>query len=287
MVTRHHGVRLGCVLLALSLAACGTEAPAPRTKVQAGPTAPAPVSSPPAAAVPDPPNAAPAPKAAAVPPRLAGKVIVVDPGHNGGSAAHPEVIDKLVDAYTMMKPCNTTGTETDDGYPEHAFTFDVAVRVRALLVAAGATVVLTRPDDKGIGPCITERAAIGNRSKAAAVLSIHGDAAAADQYGFHVMEPVRIPGAPNAKIVDVSHRYALVMRDHLRAVEPPATYAGHDGISEHSDMAGLNLSLVPVVMVECGNMRNAADARKMRDAAYRQKLAAALVAGVAAFVTTG
>jgi len=286
MVRRHHGVRLGCVLLILSLAACGTESPAPRTQVQAGPTVPAPVvSSPPAVQ----PNAAPAaPKAAAPAPQpLSGKVIVLDPGHNGGSGAHPEVINKLVDAYTMMKPCNTTGTETNDGYPEHAFNFDVAKRVQALLVAAGATVVLTRPDDKGIGPCITERAAIGNRSKAAAVLSIHGDAAAGDQYGFHVMEPVHLAGAPNSKVVDVSHRYAVVMRDHLRTVEPPATYAGHDGISEHSDMAGLNLSVVPVVMVECGNMRNAADAKKMRDAAYRQKLAGALAAGVTAFVTTG
>ena len=35
------------------------------------------------------------------------------------------------------KPCNTTGTETDAGFPEHAFTWDVALRMRDRLTAPG------------------------------------------------------------------------------------------------------------------------------------------------------
>src|SRR4051812_28243244 len=56
---------------------------------------------------------------------LAGKVIVIDPGHNGGNASHPEIINKKVNVINAMKPCNTTGTATNDNYPEHAFTWDV------------------------------------------------------------------------------------------------------------------------------------------------------------------
>ena len=44
-----------------------------------------------------------------------------------------------------------------------------------LFVAEGATVVLTRTSNTGVGPCVTERAAIGNRARADAAISIHAD----------------------------------------------------------------------------------------------------------------
>jgi N-acetylmuramoyl-L-alanine amidase len=216
---------------------------------------------------------------------LAGKLIVIDPGHNGGNAAHPEIVNQLVDAYTQLKPCNTTGAQTDDGYAEHAFNWDVGLRLAALLRASGATVVMTRTSDTGVGPCITERAAIANRNRAAAAISIHADGAPTGGHGFHVLEPERIPGAPSTAIIEPSSRLAVAVRDRLRGVQPPATYIGQDGIDERADMAGLNLSRVPVVMVECGNMRNAVDAEKLKDAGFRQRLAAALAAAVGSFVT--
>ncbi|NUT42638.1 MAG: N-acetylmuramoyl-L-alanine amidase, partial [Thermoactinospora sp.] len=39
---------------------------------------------------------------------LAGKTVVIDPGHNGGNASHPEEINRPVDIITGTKPCNTT-----------------------------------------------------------------------------------------------------------------------------------------------------------------------------------
>ena len=50
---------------------------------------------------------------------LAGRTVVLDPGHNGGNGAHPEIADALVYAGNgIYKPCNTTGTGTDAGYRE-------------------------------------------------------------------------------------------------------------------------------------------------------------------------
>ena len=49
---------------------------------------------------------------------LAGKTIVIDPGHDGGNYAHPREINRLVDAGTLLKPCDTTGAETVSGYTE-------------------------------------------------------------------------------------------------------------------------------------------------------------------------
>lgn len=230
------------------------------------------------------PGSTPTPAARPAPGRpLTGRVIFLDPGHNGKN--DPAVLNRPVDAYTHKKPCNTTGTNAADGYPEHAFNWDVVQRLGTALRAAGATVVLSRQNDSGVGPCIDARAAAANQSRAAAVVSIHADGGPANGYGFHVMEPARISGAPSTAIVGESHRLAITVRNRLRAVQSPSTYIGQDGINTRSDMAGLNLSRLPVVMVECGNMRNSADATKLRDPAFRQRLAEALAAAVDDFVT--
>ena len=77
--------------------------------------------------------------------------------------------------FGQTKPCNTTGTETNDGYPEHQFTWNVANDLRPILEARGITVVMTRGSDDGVGPCVNKRAAIGNDANADVVVSIHGD----------------------------------------------------------------------------------------------------------------
>jgi N-acetylmuramoyl-L-alanine amidase len=218
---------------------------------------------------------------------VAGKTIVIDPGHNGGNAAHPEIINKLVPMGTGMKPCDTTGTETNSGYTEAAFTFDVATRVVALLRGAGANVVLTRTDNTSVGPCVDKRAQIGNDAHADVAISIHGDGAPAGGHGFHVMEPVKL-GAPSDAIIAPSHQLALDVRDSYQARTgiPTSTYIGTNGINPRGDMAGLNLSVVPKVLIECGNMRNAGDAAFMSSAAGRQKIAEGIAGGLAAFLAT-
>lgn len=102
--------------------------------------------------------------------------MVLNPGHNGESASHPEEINRPVpNGRGGTKACNTTETATDGGYPEHAFNWDVALRVRNALTARGVQVVLTRPDDAGIGSCVKDRAAIANQAGAQALISIHAD----------------------------------------------------------------------------------------------------------------
>jgi len=217
---------------------------------------------------------------------LRGRVVVIDPGHDGGNSTHTAQINRLVDIGNGVKACDTTGTETNAGYAESAFTFDVSTRLAALLRAAGATVVLTRHDDRGVGPCISERASIGNRVHAAAALSIHGDGAPAAGYGFHVIVPRSI--GQNAAIVAPSRQLGVRVRDAFRAGtgEPLSTYAGGTGaLVARDDLGGLNLSTVPKVFIECGNMRNAADAARMTSPAWRQRAAVALAAGITRFLT--
>jgi N-acetylmuramoyl-L-alanine amidase len=218
-------------------------------------------------------------------------VVVLDPGHNGGNAAAPEEINRQVPAGGFTKPCNTTGTGTDGGYPEHAFTFDVAVRTAELLRAEGVTVVLTRTDDAGVGPCVDARAAVANDTGAALAVSIHADGAAAGARGFHVIEPARAPDGGNADILVPSQDAAHDLRTAFSAATglAPATYPGglvEPGLTRRDDLAGLNLARVPAVFIECANMRDPQDAAVVSDPEWRQHAAQGIADGVRAFLTS-
>jgi N-acetylmuramoyl-L-alanine amidase len=216
---------------------------------------------------------------------LAGQVIALDPGHNGANWSHPVIIGQLVNVITEWKACDTAGAQTDAGYSEHAFTFDVAMRLARLLRAEGATVVLTRHNDDGVGPCVTQRAAIGNRAHADAAISIHADGGPPSGTGFEVIAPGRIAGAPDALVIGPSGRLAADIRNtyHRITREPYSDYVGTRGLDVRTDLGGLNLSTVPKVFIECGNMRDAGDAARLTSPRFRERVAVALEAGFTAF----
>ncbi len=216
---------------------------------------------------------------------LRGHVVVVDPGHDGGNETNPSAIARQVPDGAGTKECDTTGTETNSGYPEHAFTWDVSQRLTAILQAHGATVVLTHQSDSGVGPCVNERAAIGNQNPGAVGISIHADGGPAGARGFHVIRPAGIAGL-NTAIVGPSTTLADDVRDGYGAGtgEPEATYVGaNQGIVARNDLGGLNLSQIPKVFIECLNMRESTDAARAQDPNYRQQAAAAIAAGLAKY----
>ncbi|MFI2608820.1 N-acetylmuramoyl-L-alanine amidase [Kitasatospora sp. NPDC018619] len=244
-----------------------------------------------------PPSTAPtAPAAATPPPRppagtggLTGRTVLLDPGHNPGNSAHPAEINRRVDIGNARKECDTTGTETDAGYTEAEYSLDVSRRARALLAARGATVVLTQDGDRPWGPCIDERARAGADAHADVAVSVHGDGGPAGGSGFHVIMPARVVAgkADNAAIVEPSRRLGLLLRDRFRAAtgEPYADYLAEDGLDTRSDLGGLNLSTVPKVFIECGNMRNSTDAKRMTDPQWRQQAAQGIADALTAFLT--
>jgi N-acetylmuramoyl-L-alanine amidase len=213
--------------------------------------------------------------------------VVIDPGHNGANGANPAIINQLVPAGGFTKPCDTTGTETNAGYSEAAFNFDVATRMEALLSAKGIKWVATRTNNTGVGPCVNQRAAIGNAAHADAAISIHADGGPATGRGFHVIQPALLPGYTD-RIVGPSQQLALAVRTNylLGTGMPLSTYAGTQGLSTRADLGGLNLSTVPKVFIECGNMRNATDAALLTSADFRQKVAEALAQGIEAYLAT-
>jgi N-acetylmuramoyl-L-alanine amidase len=249
-------------------AAPARSASQPVSAPQASPTATSPAATPPAAA--------------ALP--LTGKIIGIDPGHNGGNFTDPGAITHLIWNGAEWEACDTTGTMTDGGYTEAQFTFNVARYLRADLRRDGARVVMTRTSNDGVGPCVDRRAEIINDARADVAVDIHADGGPASGRGFTILEPVA--DGPNDQVIAASQRFGAEVRQAMLAgtAMPVSDYYGVDGIISRDDLAGLNLTTVPKVLIECGNMRNATDAGLLVTARFQQQLASALTAAIVRFL---
>ena len=213
---------------------------------------------------------------------------MLDAGHQLGNHNFPAEINRLVPAGGFSKPCNTTGTATDGGYAEATFAWNVTMKLKAKLEKSGATVVLTRTSNREDrwGPCIDVRGRAGNTLRSSAEadlkLSIHGDGSlAGDAHGFHVIYPPdRAPWTDD--IHKPSKRLASVTKDALveQGSRWPTTSPAATAWTSAADLGTLNLSDVPVVMLELGNMRDSGDAAVMTSAQGQTRYARALAVAV-------
>lgn len=212
---------------------------------------------------------------------IAGMSVFLDPGHNGANDA--SIGTQVPDGRGGTKDCQTTGTSTARGYPEHSFNWDVALRVRAALERMGVHTQMSRADDDSVGPCVDQRALAANAMHPDADVSIHADGGPASGHGFHVNYSA--PPLNDAQSGG-SVQLASAMRDSLMAAGlQPSTYRGADGLYGRPDLAGLNFAEYPAVLVETGNMRNPDEAAAMETPEGRQRYADAITAGIVAYLT--
>ena len=202
---------------------------------------------------------------------------MIDPGHQLGNHNFPRKINRLVPAGGFRKPCNTTGTVDQRRLPRGD------VHLAGGPAAAGPARAARRPGGPhphansrdAWGPCVDERGRAGNRIGADLKISIHGDGS----YG-------RRPAASTSSRRPTAGRgphdiYRPSLRGSPRRSAPApragppggANYiAGGDGLDVRADLGTLNLSDVPTVMVELGNMRSRSDARRMTSRHGRGRL---------------
>jgi N-acetylmuramoyl-L-alanine amidase len=281
--------RIGWCLLAAVLvsAGCSTAQPSHQAADAAGSAAGTPSADPVILASPaaqDPTANAPAPTPTPAPRPLAGEVVGIDPGHNGGNFDAATFIGTQIWNGREDEDCDTTGTQTDSGYTEAQFNFNVARYLRAILVADGAKVVLTRKTNAGVGPCVTTRAKIIDRAHADVAIDIHADGGPPSGRGFTVLEPVA--DGPNDAVIVSSLRFGADVKAAMlaRTGMPASKYYGAGGVILRDDLAGLNLTTVPKVLIECGNMRDATDAALLVKPTYQRRIAAALAAAIVRFL---
>lgn len=215
---------------------------------------------------------------------LKGKIVGIDPGHNGRNYTDPAYLNRQVWNGREWEDCDTTGTVTDGGYTEALFNFRVAEYLRADLISDGARVVMTRTTNKGLGPCVDRRSFIINGGHANVAVDIHADGGPASGRGFAVLEPVA--DGPNDKVITASGRLGSDVRTAMLAGTsmPVSGYDGVNGIKHRDDLAGLNLTKVPKILIEVGNMKNATDAKLLTSAKFQQQVARALLAAIVAYL---
>jgi hypothetical protein len=123
----------------------------------------------------------------------------------------------------------------------------------------GAKAILTQNGRTADGPCVTIRAPIGNKARADAALAIHADGGPPGGYGFAILVPELVQRLPPTTARSSGRRTGLPTP--WSATSPAvtgqnvSTYPGSGGIRPRNDLAGLNLSTVPKVFIECANMR--------------------------------
>jgi N-acetylmuramoyl-L-alanine amidase len=213
---------------------------------------------------------------------IAGMSVFLDPGHPG--AYDSSMTRQVPTGRGGTKDCETSGTSTSDGYPEHTLNWDVALRIREALNQLGVHTALSRQDDTGPSPCNDARAAAANAMHPDAIVSIHADGAAPSGRGFHVnysSPPLNDAQAGPAVAL------ATTMRDALVAAGlTPSNYIGSDGLYGRADLAGLNLDQYPAVLVEMGNLKNSSEAAQMESPDGRARYAAAVTGGIVAYLSS-
>lgn len=225
---------------------------------------------------------------------LTGKTIFLDPGHQGSSAGQ-NLSRQVPDGRGGTKDCQTSGATSVSGVKEHTVNWQITQLVKAGLESQGARVQLSRPDDTGWGGCVDQRAAAASSSGAAVAVSLHADSTTtgtdANRKGFHMIVPtLPIPDAAAQKAQSGDGREAsTAMRDAFeKAGFTSANYAGvNKGLQTRSDIAAVNLTKVPAVFVEMGNLSNPTDAAALTGKDGQVKYAMAITNGILNYVRPG
>ena len=207
----------------------------------------------------------------------AAALICLDPGH-GTPPATGRQLEPIGPGSRVMKIKDGGGAAG-----EAAVALAIARRARALLLARGYRVAMTRTGPTirlGNGNGNIARAKFCNRRHAALMVRIHADGSSdGSLHGVSTLVPSWHRGWTD----DI---YARSLRAG-RAIQKfvvRATGAADRGLAKRSDLTGFNWANVPAVLVETGFLSNPSERRRLRSGAYQQRVARGLLAGVAAFV---
>jgi len=202
----------------------------------------------------------------------AAALICLDPGHGTVPAIGAQT-EPIGPRSTVMK------IKDGGGAPGEAdVALRIALRTRTLLLARGYRVAMTRTKPGYTGGNIA-RARFCNARHAALMVRIHADGSTDPSiHGASTLFPALHRGWTD-DIYAASLRAARLMQRALAR----ATGATDLGIIQRSDLTGFNWANVPVVLVETGFMSNPAERARLESAAYEERVARGLVAGIAAF----
>lgn len=215
--------------------------------------------------------------------KLDGKTIVLDPGHNAHYIRSINNVRKPLYG-TIGARCQAAGgTGPDKKTTEQDIVWDISQKVLPRLLEQGATVILTRPNNDGTGPCNDERAQMANRAKADFLISLHTDGAESQKArGIYAIVPKQSPGGKALIDADKAAASTILAALKTKSTMPPSTYLGSTtgGIVELDEAVVNNLTSTRGVLLEFGNIIQTDDWAILNSDAGRQGLADGVVQGL-------
>ncbi len=187
--------------------------------------------------------------------RLAGKLVVIDPGHGGHDSGATTPARELM---------------------EKNMTLAIGKLTAQKLAEEGAMVIMTRKTDDFIS--LTERPSIANRNNADFFVSIHINANGLDTSSrggitfYHLKDPI-------------CQVLADCIQSQIKRVSGlPSLGTWSDGKIYHSGFAVLRGAKMPAVLVECGFINNGSDRKRMMTDDFKQAIATGIVNGLKVYL---
>ncbi|HEY8464956.1 MAG TPA: N-acetylmuramoyl-L-alanine amidase [Bacillota bacterium] len=154
------------------------------------------------------------------------------------------------------------------GTPEKQINLDVTMRLKGLLEAAGAKVLLTRNDDYFIG--LYERAHLANRWNGELFVSIHSNAHPNPE--IHGFEVYHYQGRER------SGRLAQTIAAQMEQIMPIPSL----GVKVN-DFVVVRETMMPSVLVELGYLSNPEEEKNLNTVAFKDKAALGIFQGIVAY----
>ncbi|WP_286679160.1 N-acetylmuramoyl-L-alanine amidase, partial [Candidatus Aquicultor secundus] len=218
-------------------------------------------------------NPQPLPTPAISPRRsLAGKVVVIDPGHQSKADLSREPIGPGAAETKEKTAGGSSGVKSRT--PEYKITLAISKLLKAKLEANGIKVIMTRTTNN-VNLGNIKRAEIANKAHADLFVRIHTD------------------GSANIKVNGVSTLYpafnkwaAPIYKESLKAAQIvqkdviATTNHKNNGTVARGDLTGFNWSKVPTILVETGFLSNPEEDTLLNSPSYRQLLADGISNGI-------
>lgn len=196
--------------------------------------------------------------------RLAGKLVVVDPGHGG----------------------RASGTQGVNGVYEKHVNLAIGLKLRDELQSLGANVLMIRSGDYdvGLGGKPGQRSYIANQAGADFFISVHADwvrnrAVRGSTVYYHMQVP-----SCRALAHTIAARQAAMGGVPLKAFRDGVNGVRSDRALHVSGLSVLRESRMVSVLVECGYMSNGMDATLLTQSAMQRKIAGAIANGLRDYV---
>ncbi len=200
--------------------------------------------------------------------KLSGKIIGLDPGHQGKGNSEKEPQAPNSDTMKAKVTSGTAGVASK--VDEHTVNLAVALKVRDLLEEQGAEVIMTRTS-ADVDISNVQRAKLFNEKNVNLGVRIHcnGSENSADKGAF-MLVPTKNPYLENC---NTAAKY--ILEEYIKATE-----LKDKGITKRSDQTGFNWCERLIVNIEMGHMSNPTEDELLTDKEFQSKMAKGIYNGI-------